>query len=57
MMPVMVFLVILGLAIFQFYQARQFFEQGMGFDGACRAIVGVAFCFVALIFVLGWMLG
>lgn len=55
-MAEIVLCVIAGLALFQFWQARQFFLEDMLLDCALRFIVGVFFAVLALVFGLGVLL-
>lgn len=48
--------VIIGLALFQFWQARQFYVEGMNLDCAFRIVVGVFFTVLAMVFGLGALL-
>lgn len=52
-----IFAVIAGLALFQFWQARQFYVEGMNLDCAFRIVVGVFFSVLDLMFGLGIWLG
>lgn len=55
-MALIVLAVIAGLALFQFWQARQFYVEDMLLDCAWRFIVGVCFAVLALVFGLGVLL-
>lgn len=55
-MALIVLAVIVGLALFQFWQARQFYLEGMLLDCALRFIVGSFFTVLALMFGLGVLL-
>jgi hypothetical protein len=52
-----IFAVIAGLSLFQFWQARQFYLADMAYDCIWRFIVGVIFAALALMFGLGVLLG
>lgn len=55
-MAFIVLWVIAGLALFQFWKARQFYLIDMPLDCAWRFIVGVCFAVLALVFGLGVLL-
>lgn len=56
-MAYIVLAVIVGLALFQFDKSRRRLNEDLIYDAALHCVIGTAFVVLALVFLLGALLG